>query len=422
MGDNFTPTLYARSMAAMLAVPDSVLEENAAAIEACASELEVNKIICKDIAAAKPEVTLEQEMLDLFSTLTKNVHSGKIESLQNDISRNIDFANRMHRDALGAMRETARKREEISKLTGVSMDLTPEIKKIVADGWFTLEPQKTRELNAASTTNNHGIYFSTQDVFLTHKKPTANIDITVPMGKYLIKYMPQDANLYVMEYKDNVKVSSYIHPHVASDGSVCWGTGHDKTMLALANQQPSIAFNILRMVLTSYNDDSPYASLGEFWEAIDPRNRYHFNTTFKLYGERCVWLRTTYLPVDIDPKLIVETAVEGDRVGGQYILHSRKLVRVFRLLDDEGDRAPRSPYFVQLSNGRFWAIADRHIMEWASTSDTKKEVPNRPAQSMYSEATYTVDTTIPLAQNVCAIQHAEEINIANEDNSGEVNF
>ena len=381
MGDKFVPMTYAQMMASMLSIKSSVVSDNQAVIDQCTTPEQVNKIICAEVnSGVTPEevkeLPLEEEMQQLFMKLTGDVHKQRIEGLSRDATRYIEIATRCHRDADVNMREAAKKRHEINTLENKETNLAPEIKKIVADGWFTLEPEITRQRNSAA---DAAIYFSTNQVFLTQRKRSAGLDITVPMGRYLIRYAPQFCELNVLEHEDNLFVSSYYHPHVGHSGEVCWGTGHDKAMQALGNHKPSEAFSILRMVLTTYNDESPYSSLGEFNEVLDPRTRYTKPCDFKIYGEQAVWIRTSNLVNGVASSLIVDTADDGDKVGGETIVYPRTLVRVFRLLDNEGVRMPRSPYFVKLASGRYVALADRHLIEWASVSNTKKVPKDSPA-------------------------------------------
>jgi hypothetical protein len=56
-----------------------------------------------------------------------------------------------------------------------------------------------------------------------------------------------------------------IHPHIDSDGHICFGEGGAAANNALANGRIIDFFDIVEAIITTYNDNSPYSSIESFF-------------------------------------------------------------------------------------------------------------------------------------------------------------
>ena len=153
-------------------------------------------------------------------------------------------------------------------LASGSHSLVEDIKKLLADGWYTLSQEETARLQRSSSTTDI-VAFLTPPIRLRDVNHDAGVDLSCDMGRYIVAYRPKQAHIAVYKYKDNVVYGGYYHPHVNEGGSICWGNAAEVATSSLKNNQPSRALTALRTLLQTYNDDSPYASLHDFIDAFE---------------------------------------------------------------------------------------------------------------------------------------------------------
>ena len=63
---------------------------------------------------------------------------------------------------------------------------------------------------------------------------------------------------------NNIIAGCHYHPHVGSSGGICWGNANEsyKDYCLTANLEGIV--DIVTLILTNYNDESPYVSLDDF--------------------------------------------------------------------------------------------------------------------------------------------------------------
>lgn len=245
-------------------MPPDLLE----GIKKCTDETAVNKLYFPWVEQFKVDgMTPGDE--EFFKEILTVDNSSQIDSLKRAASSHQGQANSFLRRAQEQLEAMAKVNAEIrGLLASGSHSLVEDIKKLLADGWYTLSQEETAKLQVSKSTTDI-VAFLTPPIRLRDVNHDAGVDQSCDMGRYIVAYRPKQAHLAVYKYKDNVVYSGYYHPHVNEGGSICWGNAAEVATSSLKNNQPSRALTALRILLQTYNDDSPYASLHNFIDAFE---------------------------------------------------------------------------------------------------------------------------------------------------------
>ena len=82
--------------------------------------------------------------------------------------------------------------------------------------------------------------------------------------------------MIVMPYENSICIpmegrdQAFYHPHVNTDGGICWGNAQDTASRAIVAGQLDKVMNLLKSLLTIYNGGNPYRSFEEFREHKHP--------------------------------------------------------------------------------------------------------------------------------------------------------
>lgn len=117
-------------------------------------------------------------------------------------------------------------------------------------------------------------FIPTADIWLQYKNVETQEHYRVNFGQLLVKVDPINAQVRVSpDVKGKSPISErHYHPHVASDGNVCWGEGAAQYQMHMANANYAGLMQTLWTILNQYNPRSPYRSLAEFQKA-QPDNK-----------------------------------------------------------------------------------------------------------------------------------------------------
>lgn len=206
------------------------------------------------------------ESANLFKTLVNLRDTAEIQAMKSDQAQLLSSAKDRIRQSELQLGQAAKISLKLAAYSGNEfVDLTEEIKEIVKDGWYTYEDHRTKEHNL--TNSDKALVFTTQPVYMQWFNPRANVNLKVLMGKFKVTYSPATGNIKVNPCSDNLMVDGYFHPHIGDRGSVCWGNAADTHARATRDFKPSKSFGALRVILQTYNDESPYTSLTKFHTA-----------------------------------------------------------------------------------------------------------------------------------------------------------
>ncbi len=177
------------------------------------------------------------------------------ESYRNEISRyikNVESYCRYLRDSL--LQEMAIKKGEYSALKQVTRIL-------IECPFFKFK-----------TVYNKQIQFETRaHVVLTEKNEAAGLDLSVDLGRFVASLDIGDSRIRILPGENNTIYNGYYHPHVGSDGTICFGDQLPAYTEALIKGDYVEAFHFVMRAITHFNPGNPFVSLA-ILKAIQDKN------------------------------------------------------------------------------------------------------------------------------------------------------
>jgi hypothetical protein len=132
----------------------------------------------------------------------------------------------------------------------------PMVEKVLADPFWSLDHRR------------RGLTFITSPISLSYFRASQAITNTANLGRYSVSigFYGTKLTARVFEFADNLWVERYIHPHVDTEGSICFGNAKPAASVAAASIDLPSFMSIIKDVLTIYNDDNPYRNLYQ-WDS-----------------------------------------------------------------------------------------------------------------------------------------------------------
>lgn len=264
----------------------------------------------------------------------------KIQRIRQDVDT---YHNRI-RDNLRAMQPWIDKLNALDVKT--EMDLYPMVEQVIADGWY--------KFNAADTIDklkrgSRVFMFETPDVVLGFFNRKAGISKSLNMGRFSVEWRIAENCIIVGMLERNVEVSNHIHPHVASSGSVCWGNAAQVYSQGMMYKDPVEAMRALRVILTTYNAESPYVSIESFEEQFKQDQQSSRETEF-IPLTKHYWIHPDYMPESWAKEHEID---EGEDDNGETVYQ----MRVFgKFYVDTGERVIGNVVYVRTRNGRNFSV------------------------------------------------------------------
>lgn len=258
----YNPTLWLENLQSQLGVmlpPDLIAKVND-----CKSDDEVNAIYfpyVQQVQASNKLTDEERKKLREIHTVDNSREYKNMQELLDNSKRELSRLYGRVDSIVQDIHDRNRKLRDM--VVHSEYDVSIEVDKILAGGFYSLARHKTY------TCPNKLLWFTTRDITLTHKNHSAGIDLEVPMGNYYVSVNMETYDVRVEPCNNNLEYSGYYHPHVNEGGRVCWGNAAEVMAQALADMKPSVALTALQIILTTYNDESPYASLRDFEESYE---------------------------------------------------------------------------------------------------------------------------------------------------------
>jgi len=324
---------------------------------------EVNKMFFQwqtEFNKPKPLVLNDKQKEFFKKIVTIENHPEYISAKQN-----IESGSRQIRDYSRAidqqLESMARSRMQMDRISGNgSVDLWPEVEKILADGWYRLQINED-PMNAGASTS---INFLTPRVELTHVNAAAGIREVCDMGTYLVKWFPLANQIQVHPHEGNITLGdTTIHPHMRAQ-NVCWGNAVDTMTRAMANRQPLEAFKALRVIFQTYNPSSPYRALNDFI-AVRARNKYHGHPTEFVLHTASAWINASDMPGSWATTYVLDEVEGEDDDDGDYYHRYRLQVFIKRYMDTTVQPEEEvGRYYIRTRNGQNYQINDSDVYEW----------------------------------------------------------
>lgn len=222
---------------------------------------EINKIFFAGLTAP-PKVELassqRKALRDMFAR-----RADSSNRLRDNMNQRLVYYQEAERNMQQRLADyiSSKRAYEAALATHDSLSLVYPIEKLLSEGRVLLHSVSGAEGYVEFTTVN--------DCIVKHKNEAAKVYITVNLGKFKLVVDISRNKVYVRKHMGNTEVDGYFHPHVAGDGSVCWGNARDAISAALEQCDVYKIVNTLLILLSEYNDESPYVSLAQIHALID---------------------------------------------------------------------------------------------------------------------------------------------------------
>lgn len=249
---------------------------------------EINKALFEILAVQPPKAKMD--LGPLLSRMESFIEDGKVKLIDQAVRNEINALSNVRRYENG-VRDALR---ELSNYRDMRLSLEDDknkTAKTIEDEIRIIEASPRWVINLI---NNSEIVFKVASpVIIRHVDEPKAIDMTVNFGEMRVVWKPASNLLKVLNgIPVEHYVDSYYHPHVSDSGTVCWGNAADTVTKALNEFKISKVLSILDALLSSYNDESPYRTISEFW-FMQNRDKLTDTEHDFSYASR-LWVRRSY--------------------------------------------------------------------------------------------------------------------------------
>lgn len=134
-----------------------------------------------------------------------------------------------------------------------------QIDKILAGGFWTM---------TSSDQGTSYLTFESPEIVLSEVNEKADISYSVPLGRFFINlHFNGVINIGPLN-PTKLRPRSVYHPHVAPDGTPCFGNLASEYHLAVEKADMVSIMDICKQVLTNYCPENPFAHLHEFRDML----------------------------------------------------------------------------------------------------------------------------------------------------------
>lgn len=190
---------------------------------------------------------LENDRADRLTIAIERVEGAISNSLRN-VRDYQAYINTQFREIAGKQREL----DSITHREGITAKSIVE--EILKDPWLTFHE-----------VSFNWISFKTGDVVMRYVNPTLAMDMAVNFGPFLVKLNILENLIRVFSWDSLLRSREYFHPHVGIGGDVCLGNGAGAYTTAIDSRNFAAAISIIKVILHTYNPESPYEQLPKFY-------------------------------------------------------------------------------------------------------------------------------------------------------------
>ncbi len=304
---------------------------------------ELNKIILSHDFGSFTDVAIDH--IALIDKRHQELFTGPKERILADLNRRI---NSRHSDiyeyhnhvmnSLAALNKLERDKKSLLNEEGPK--LSEAITEILKSSFYKFHAIEDGQ-----------VYFTTAPVVVTHVNVRQAINMTVDLGRVQIIWRLEDNHLEFQPYENNLRLGDYWHPHCGV--SMCFGNGLDAFRTAMNGKEPWKAFQIVESILKTYNPDSPFKSLDQFWAARNPEEIAKGPFSYRTVGTGWFF------------------EMDANRIGGSPVIieegnglrhgssHPIKRVRLYSYVNSLYGVDIDNKIYLKSNNGRYFEIEDR---------------------------------------------------------------
>jgi hypothetical protein len=153
-----------------------------------------------------------------------------------------------------SLKEVIHARRVLSEFNKNPVDIPGHIDRIHNSGFFKLKALQNETL----------VFHTVNPVIVQHVNDRAGVRFSVKLGRFEVRYTISTGDLRVLPYSDNIIVDGYYHPHVSTDGKICFGEILFTVIRYLGAADVFSVMSRVQAILMSYNDANPYVALIHF--------------------------------------------------------------------------------------------------------------------------------------------------------------
>jgi len=253
---------YLRLICAQSGIVFDALDLNQ--FEKCETKLEVNKLLFSNIKNLGVEIPpgLTEGMRSFVESVTAG---GSIDQRVKEAKANVVRLTANEERALAEFEE--RRRNLLEAISEYYKAIMFDPREALARSLELIQKMPEWTYRTANASGGYLEWVTTNDVVCCYKNQLAGVDLQVNLGKFYVRYYPKDGLIRALGASGNTQVDGYIHPHIGSSSSPCWGTAKEAYREAMQLFEPHRVFQALWFILCNYNDESPYISLSRFKKA-----------------------------------------------------------------------------------------------------------------------------------------------------------
>lgn len=236
-----------------------------------------------------------------------------------------------------------------------SIKISDKINEILKAGWYELDVDDL----VSQGSSIQRVTFITPPITIAHYNAKAGIEMKVPMGSYKVTWFPRQGQVRAVGHVGHITVEGYQHPHITSEGGICWGNAVDVHSNGMSNFDPKPSLEALQVILQNYNPASPYVRL-DAWQVRREADKYIGMPTKFVQHDTRAWIDENDMPESHATTYEHDTREEEDEDGDSRIQY---LMTVFKKVYENGHPIPseEDKYYVKHRNGRYHQV---EIYEW----------------------------------------------------------
>lgn len=277
--------------------------------EGLTNKLDINRIFFGLPKAGAPEPLSEEKikkLTDHYAAIALTKNNELMRSLERTANQHLSAANDFSRRVKESLELMAKAQNDIAALTLKTPDYSEVINKAMQNPFWTLHDVTQNTVN-----------FVSNEIIVSDKRPKLGIDMTVNFGRIMLKWDTARNYISADKFEKNLVFgSNYYHPHISSSNDFCFGNASSTITKALKETKIDEVLTVMQALLTTYNPDSPYVPLSDFFMMQNPEELRKGECAYLARGE--VRFRDEYIG-DIRPRTI-DTDVNED---GEEILRCR---------------------------------------------------------------------------------------------------
>lgn len=227
------------------------------------TQAEINKkIVTLSKVTMKKRSELSEEQIKEINNIKFVDKEAQLKELNRIFNTKINDARSYNEEFKNKLKEATQQSAKIMALNNSeAVNNIEQINEIIANPFYEFEKVE-----------NGALCFIAGPVVINFEKRSAKVKYDINLGYFRVSIKPTISSVIVRTYKDNLLTSrNYYHPHVDTNGSVCWGNAFNavKEMAATGDMLP--AMSAIESLLKNYNEESPYDDISLFKEAQDQK-------------------------------------------------------------------------------------------------------------------------------------------------------